>query len=720
MAKSKTFGEIFKEQLVERYYGVNVSESPTLKDPPSKIPNMIKKAMMSSGLRSGSRWRLGTRGIGWEEPEYNFELIDKAVFTDSYLRRAVDKYEELCWKNGYSLITTSTEVKKYLRLRMVMHTFSTGQPFDLFLKQISRELIKYHNVLIYRKRFDITEIGPIGVSMMNKIKPMGDNQFPVGAYEILPITTAKVRKDKKNNILGWQQDPGNGETRDFKPEEIIHMKKSCESGNFWGNPFLYPVLEDVKAYRQLEEDAIVISHQMIEPKIVYKVGDVALPSTIIDLDESELSRIVTDLQYMLESGAIVIPGHHSCDVLNTAQTQDISPYMDKLRMRVFGGLGMSPVHFGDSSAGNRSVTDRLDVQLYDIIKGYQNTVQDYITYFMFSEWLIEGGFDVDYSLDDNGDWVRMRFEEIDTDSLIKKQNHDTSRFVQNVISHDEVRRSHGLLPMSDAEKPGLYADMIGEIDAKHEATIDKSKAQQTAGGTNQGSDSKTKVKKTSSFDGEVLTEKVDPKMDDYRHWWEEMKTDTIDYLNITYKDDLKDFNSAELEHLFEFCFTKIRSLYYADISLNLGIGILEGKNQAIMAGHKPPVTIDMSKVNGYKTSINKRVDPAINILKDLLYKRVEDDVKMAESHEKAIEYATIAFENTMFRLSQVIESETSAAYNYGILCIAVLSKIDKVWKVSVDSCELCEEGYVETKYKTIEDIPPLSTHTNCKCRLKIV
>lgn len=718
---AKTFTEALTGILENRYGAGTLGEAAAVDVPPTKIPSFIKRVTFA-GTSQSRRWTIGSRQH-WQEPDYDFSLIDKAVYTDSFLRRAIDKYEELFWKNGYKIVTTSDEVNKYLRLRMVLHTFATGQPFDEFLRQVSRELIKYHNVILYKKRFDMAKVGPIGRQLSRKIQPLGEEQFPVGGYEIIPLTTVRVKKDEKNNLTTVKQISSNGKELIFNLEEVIHIKKACEAGQFWGNPFIQPVLEDIKAYRQLEEDAIVISHQMIEPKIIYKVGDTSLPSTIVELDEAELSRIVNDLQYMLESGAIVIPGSHEVNMLDTRATQDISNYMEMIKMRVFGGLGMSPVHFGEAGSANRSVTDRLDVQMYDTVKGYQATTANYLTYYMFAEWLIEGGFDVDFSLQDDEDWAYMEFEEIDTDSLIKKQNHETSQFVQNAITHDEMRRNQGRLPLTDEQAKKLYADMIGAIDAKHKETVDKAAAQKVAGGTSQGSNSKTKVKKTSSDDGEVLKENLEEAFSGASSsmWWHSLKEQILEYIanRKSYVKD-KEFDVKEIEQVLEYSFDKISNEIKNTVKSNLVSGISAGKNQALMAGYSVPPSFDSSSLLGYLSTVTNRVESSVSNLKTILSTRIAKDIRMSDMFEEQVSYIEASFNGLEYKLPEIERSEGAAAYNYGILSMATLLKIESVWRDGQEDCEVCVAGKENVKYKTIEDIPPLSTHPNCECKLRIV
>jgi cytochrome c551/c552 len=681
---------------------------------PAAVPQFIKKVVIADGPNNKFRWRLGSREQ-WQEPDYDFEVIDKAVSTDSYLRRTVDKYEDLMWKNGYKIKTTDPKIYEYLKTRMTLHTYATGQPFDEFLRQLSRELIKYHNVLIFRKKFDLAEIGPLGKKVARQIEPLDNGEYPVGGYEIIPIKNVTVDKDEKNNIKRWQQTVPNYTPKIYQAGEVIHIKKACEAGHFWGDPFLRPVLDDIKAYRQLEEDAIVISHQMIEPKLVYKAGNIAMPSTIIDLDEDSMSRIAGELRFMLDSGAIVIPGHHDVDVLDTKNAQDITPYMDRLKLRVFGGLNMSGVHFGEAGSANRSVTDRLDIQLYDSIKSYQTTIELYITHFIINEWLMEADFEIDFSQQDGTSWAAMQFEEIDTDSLIKKQNHSLALWVQDGINHPELRRALGRLPLEDEDAKELYSDKIGAIGAKYATMVSEAAAQKTAGGQGQGSNSKTKVKKTSSVENMKLNESAD-----YIDEWYWLRNELLTYIDSNVLPGGQSiFKSSSVESVMAYSLSHIQEHIINSSSSSLSAGIVTAINQAIMAGYKAPSILDASKLRGYGLTIENEVKKPLRELSTIMLERLERDINMAPD-DKIMLYASNAIDIYESRLKAIEKSVKNASYNYGVLVMASELKIAKVLKQGTKDCELCNEEFLDVEYKTLEDIPPYSTHPNCECKLKIV
>ena len=70
---------------------------------------------------------------------------------------------------------------------------------------------------------------------------------------------------------------------------------------------------------------------------------------------------------------MVTPWNHEIDVVGAqGNALEIKEYLNHFKERVAIGLGVSPHHLGMmSGTSNRSVTERLDLALYDKIKNLQ-------------------------------------------------------------------------------------------------------------------------------------------------------------------------------------------------------------------------------------------------------------------------------------------------------------------------------------------------------------
>jgi capsid protein len=64
-----------------------------------------------------------------------------------------------------------------------------------------------------------------------------------------------VAKDINGNILGYKQYiPGIEESPEWKPEDMVHIYFSRKRGLTFGTPLCYPVIDDIKALRKIEQN----------------------------------------------------------------------------------------------------------------------------------------------------------------------------------------------------------------------------------------------------------------------------------------------------------------------------------------------------------------------------------------------------------------------------------------------------------------------------------
>jgi hypothetical protein len=350
--------------------------------------------------------------------------------------------------------------------------------------------------------------------------------------------------------------------------------------------------------------------------------------------------------------------------------------------------------------------DRLDVQLYDSVKSYQRTIGQYITFFIIAEWLMEGGFDVDFSVENNEDWATMDFEEIDTDSLIKRQNHATSLWVQDGITHEEYRETLGKLPVSGEEEKRLYSDMIGKVNAKYKDAVDKAAAQKTSGGEGQKSNAKTRATKTSSVESVTSDNE-----------WSLLKEEMLSFIGKSDPDKIVRAMD-DIAYVYSFYFHNIEMAETSKVTESFWRGHDSGKDQALMAGYE--LKVDATKDAAFLSSVQRHTSKYVDKLKRDLRNRIESDCEKATSVEEMLEQVNNTFSVLHSRLDILSETESNAAYNYGIVCIAYTNKIDRVWREGSEDCDKCMDGFEDIKYAGIEDIPPISSHPNCKCRIKIL
>ena len=407
----------------------------------------------SLALGDGSGW--GPRAQ-FEHSPYDFDRIIQAVDTDSFVKQAFNKYKELLWKEGWDLVGENDESIVYIHERLDLMEFVMRRPFQDLLVEIGDQLAKFSNCFVIKVRADIDSWVSRPLRQMDRP--------PVAGYYVLPAETVLIKRDANNQILGYTQEgvvTANGEQPPvWEPQDVIHFTIDKKPGRVFGTPFMVSVMDDVVALRQMEEDIQNLVHKELIPLYKYKVGTEAEPA-----DDAEVARAAMELDNLRAEGGLVLPERHDVEVIGAeGSALDASPYLHHHVTRVIMGLGLAPHHLGYmSEGGNRSVTDRLDIALYDKIKTYQRYLSGMIRLHILTELLFEGGFDPITPPSDEGisDRVLFRFREIDVDTQVKKETHEMQKWTQNVATYAEVRLALNLPP--DADQSELLAALQARI-----------------------------------------------------------------------------------------------------------------------------------------------------------------------------------------------------------------------------------------------------------------
>jgi hypothetical protein len=448
------------------------------------IPKTMKVAALALGYQ-GSTWYYNSRST-FEPSPYDFDRIMQAVDTDSYVRQAINKYKELFWKEGWQIAGENPEAVSYLYQRIDFMEMAMKRPFIDFLEEVSDQLFKFGNAFIVKARGDISEYFPA------KLTPINSTQ-PIVGYYLIPTEQVRILRDKFNRPKAYQQstDPLTYSPTDRDPvwaaDRVIHIAIDKKTGRAFGTPFLSNVLDDVVALRQLEEDIQNLVHRELFPLYKYTIGTPEQPA-----EPDEIDRASAEIENLRSEGGLILPHRHNIDIVGAGkEVLDAAPYLEHFKERVSVGLGLAPHHLGMSmNGGNRSVTDRLDVALYDKIKKYQKLFADAVRLHIFNELLFEAGYDpvLNPTIEGMSDRCFFKFNEIDVDTQVKKETHVIQKFVNNLIGISEARLELNLDP--DVDESELFAAMQGKIqvdimDAQNQmkTQADSDKQSSSTGGT---------------------------------------------------------------------------------------------------------------------------------------------------------------------------------------------------------------------------------------------
>lgn len=445
----------------------------------STIPENIHNSTSnsSSGAVVAAAKRLGIRmgdltSSDFEDPEYNLLDIDNAYSTDSYVRQCVDKIVEKIFKEGFGFYGKNPNAIEYVKIRLTYMAETTQQPLQSLLNDMAEDMVKYHNIVLVKSRkADESQIPP-GVTV-NGI----DGAEPVAGYFCLHPGTMTVKRDSTGLIQNWKQEvDGSDTTVNFNPSEIVHIYYKRKKGNAFGEPFLLPVLDDIRALRFLEENVVNMVYKHTNPFFHITVGDDESPGS-----PQEVEEVRAEIENMDPAGGLVTNNRVTFNSVEADKAVDAKGYLEYLEARVFSGLGISAVQFGRGDTSNRNTADSMTDELSDRIKAFQQAIETGINFFIIKDLLIEGGFD---PLNNPDDVVTFEFLENDLDRKIKAENHAIYKYEHNSITEDEMRDEIGKDPITDRSK--MFQTLITQANAAHEASLSSSSTTSSSSNKEQG------------------------------------------------------------------------------------------------------------------------------------------------------------------------------------------------------------------------------------------
>ncbi len=411
------------------------------------IPKLFKAISLAVGFTGGT-YSLGFNRINFEPAPYDFNRIIQAIDTDSYVKQAFAKHQELLWKEGFAITGENTDAVNYLNKRIAFMELSMKRPIQDFFMEVTDQLNKFSNAFIVKVRGDLQPYFP------DRLIPANEKQ-PIVGYQVVPAETMEIMRDYHNKVLKYRQNvwgsygysaaaAGFGkDQRDYanllptwNPEEVIHLYVDRKPGRIFGTPFMVSVMDDVISLRQMEEDILNLVHQELFPLYKYHVGTEDHPA-----EPEEVENAAREVGNIRAEGGIVLPDRHDVEVIGSeGSALKIDLYLNHWKERVAVGMGLSQHHLGmTANGGNRSVTDNLDTALYDKVKLKQAYISHSFQLQMFNELLLEGGYDPYIPETNDEDECKFQFNEIDIDTQIKKENHIIQKWTSDMLEEKEMR-----------------------------------------------------------------------------------------------------------------------------------------------------------------------------------------------------------------------------------------------------------------------------------------
>ena len=661
----------------------------------------------------------GLGGTEFEDNPVDLGEVQRAYHTDSYIRRAIDKYAGLMFKQGWDFIGRNESAVEYVWTRFKLMAEGTQKPMDILFSDLAFDYILYGNAFLVKARAKGTNTSGINATGYT-------GKQPIAGYFVLPAATITVARDDNGTITGYQQEIGGGEALVFKKEDVIHLTYRRPTGRAYGVPIIFNVLDDVQILRQLEENVARLVYRNLFPLYQYQVG---LDKPGYEATDEEIEMVREEIRDMPMDGGLVVPERHNITVVGSeGQAIDAEPYLKYYRQRVFTGLGMSDSVMGVGDTSNRSTSDNQASDLFDAVKEFQRTFAEQVQFSIINEILFEGGFDPTMNSEDE---VKFFFEEIELDAKTKKENHAVQMFMQNAISHDEMREEIGRDPISDEAR--LHFNMIGggiDKEAADKAEEGASNAgnnkdqpenqhgKQSSPGKPEASEkgdsfqlNEKKEEKVLTGAEEVVTFNPELPIEKYhssmRKFWSNLTGDVVQMLE-------KDKSLNEIKG---FATELIRQSLRAQNRQYINSALSEGIGDGIKEVKKPITsTVELKViVDRVAASSEKHIDRLIDDMNSLI-----ESATLSKNKVDSKSSVVGAFKSNEYRLSLIANTELYRAYNYGKVVVALEAKLDSVHVAAHHGCADCQSksGTVLLQgMDTVDALPP--HHPNCICIVQL-
>jgi len=412
-------------------------------------------------------WKMVYSREFFQPPEYNLSEIGRVEDVESFVRQAIRKKTGLMFKAGFSITGPNIQTIQYIERRFAQIEQAQGKAMEILLREIGTDLLKYHNAYLVKVRNQAASGG-----LKRRDFRWGKTLQPVAAYFRMTPETVNIKRDIFGNVLQYRQQTFGGFKRlFFEPEDVIHFYVDRKGGFSVGTPALVPVMDDIRALRRLEENVELLIYQHLFPLLHYQVGTPDQPAETYPDGRSEIDIVREQIEMMPAEGSIVTPERHKISIIGAeGRALRADWYLNHFKQRVFAGLGMSAMDFGEGGTANRSTAERLSRSLVDDVKDYQGILSTFINNEIIRELLLESTWGLESIEPEN--LVKFVFSEIDEDSRAKKGAHLTNLYQGHLITETEARREMGYQPFTEEDRKDTYFELIEKPKAIIQAKLD--------------------------------------------------------------------------------------------------------------------------------------------------------------------------------------------------------------------------------------------------------
>ena len=387
----------------------------------------------------------------WFKPEYDFEEIQIAQDTDSYIFRSIQKKVNKLIVAGLDFVGNDPDAVDYIKLRTAEMSYATGKPWDQLVWALATDLFRFSNCIWVKARDEDISSGD-AVEINNKIRP------PIAGYFQLPFETLEF-KTKVNGELKKVLQRTDQKEREWSPADVVHFYTNRKPGFLVGTPEILPALDDIALLRRIEENVEDLIETNLFPVFHYKVGTDAMPEKYDPSGVKETDVVKRTIQYMPAAGIYVSDHRHVIEAIGSeGRALRIEAYLTYFKNRALSGLGTSALDMGEGGDANKSTASTMSKGMLMDVEAMSKVIKSFLEFYVVSELLMEGG----YNPLDPDEMVYIKFGTIDKDERRADENQQIQLFHGNLRTMDEVRKSLGDEPWTDPHTDRSHYKMFEE------------------------------------------------------------------------------------------------------------------------------------------------------------------------------------------------------------------------------------------------------------------
>ena len=448
-----------------------VQERPTTIPPLSKLDTSDVSQIYRSAFDYGSRHSLRERHVR--------DLIDKGIVAyvkDSMYKNAVDKLAEAF--ADFNLEGANPRAVAYLKMRLELISLYGREHWKTLFSRAITSYMKTGNTMLMKIR---------GGKVKGAIRPLYQNKpYAITAIFLHSPSDLEPAYNTEREIIGWtyrtrsrnqdsiqkslllpdalelprhlaflneapQKSADESKAVFYPLVDLAHIAYTKPEGIPWGVGPMLAAIEDLSLLRVIESTIAMMIKKFSNPMLHHIITPRGGPQSSI---QGDINNMYMTYRRMAPEGLLVTGPNHEIKVIGAeSNALRMEGYLTHFLNRTAGGLASSPFGLGLTPGTLGSSQAFNDMMKSKILKCQKDFSRD-MGFQLFWEILYEGGFDP-YTNDD--DRVHLTFEDIDVDSIIKKEAHATYLFQNDAITHDELREDLKRDP--NVSKAGLKSNM---------------------------------------------------------------------------------------------------------------------------------------------------------------------------------------------------------------------------------------------------------------------